>query len=46
MQRNGFHPTETEMILLMARFDKNHSGFIKYQAFMDEILPKSSLLGY
>ena len=45
MQRNGFHPTETELGLLNARFDRNLNGFINYQEFMDEILPRTSLLG-
>jgi len=30
MQRNGFHPTESEMALLNARFDRNLNGFIQY----------------
>lgn len=45
MQRNGFHPTETEMNHLFPRFDRNQNGFVSYQEFMDEILPKTSLLG-
>ena len=45
MQRNGLHPTETELILLNARFDRTLNGFITYQEFMDEIMPKTSLLG-
>jgi hypothetical protein len=45
MQRNGFHATDTELNLLNARFDRNLNGYIKYQDFMDEILPRSSLLG-
>jgi len=45
MQRNGFHPTETELSLLYPRFDRNLNGFITYQEFMDEILPRTSLLG-
>ena len=45
MQRNGFHPTESELCLLNARFDRNLNGFIQYQEFMDEILPRMSLLG-
>lgn len=45
MQRNGFHPTESELNLLYPRFDRNLNGFITYQEFMDEILPRKSLLG-
>jgi Ca2+-binding EF-hand superfamily protein len=45
MQRNGFHPTDTELSLLNRRFDRNLQGFITYQEFMDEILPRTSLLG-
>lgn len=45
MQRNGFHPTESELILLNQRFDRNLNGYINYQEFMDEILPRQSLLG-
>ena len=45
MQRNGFQPTETELLLINARFDRNLNGFINYQEFMDEILPRTSLLG-
>lgn len=45
MQKNGFHPTESEMIWLNARFDRNLNGSITYHEFMDEILPKTSLLG-
>lgn len=45
MERNGFHPTESEMIYLIARFDRNLNGVITYQEFMDEVLPKKSLLG-
>ena len=45
MQKNGFHPTETELNLLNARFDRNLNGFISYHEFIDEVLPKTSLLG-
>lgn len=45
MERNGFHPTESEMIYLLARFDRNLDGIVTYQEFMDEVLPKKSLLG-
>ena len=45
MQRNGFHATDTELNLLNARFDRNLNGYIRYQDFMDEILPRTSLLG-
>ena len=45
MQRNGFHPTDTELQLLNKRFDRNLNGFITYQEFMDEVLPRTSLLG-
>ena len=30
MQKNGFHPTESELILLKNRFDRNLNGFITY----------------
>jgi Ca2+-binding EF-hand superfamily protein len=30
MERNGFHPTESEMIYLIARFDRNLNGVITY----------------
>lgn len=45
MQRNGFHCTESELNMLSARFDRKLIGVITYQEFMDEILPRSSLLG-
>lgn len=45
MQRNGFHCTESEMNMLIARFDRRLMGLIQYQDFMDEILPRTSLLG-
>lgn len=45
MQKNGFHPTETELTWLTARFDRNLTGTITYQEFMDEVLPATSLLG-
>lgn len=45
MQRNGFHPTDTELALLSRRLDRNQNGFITYQEFMDEVLPRTSLLG-
>jgi len=33
------------MIWLNARFDRNLRGSIQYQEFMDEVQPKTSLLG-
>lgn len=45
MQRNGFHSTESELTWLSARFDRKLSGTISYAEFMDEILPRTSLLG-
>lgn len=45
MQKNGLHPSESEMTLLCARFDKRLTGTIAYHEFMDEILEKKSLLG-
>ena len=45
MQRNGFHCTESELTWLMARFDRRLMGIISYQEFMDEVLPRTSLLG-
>lgn len=45
MQRNGFHSTESELTWLAARFDRKLSGTISYAEFMDEILPRASLLG-
>lgn len=45
MQRNGFHCTESELNMLVARFDRRLMGIIQYQEFMDEILPRMSLLG-
>jgi len=45
MQRNGFHPTESEMCWLGARFDRNLTGKITYGEFMDEVMPRTSLLG-
>mmetsp|Transcript_6825 Transcript_6825/g.11516 ORF Transcript_6825/g.11516 Transcript_6825/m.11516 type:complete len:112 (+) Transcript_6825:1689-2024(+) len=45
MQKNGFHPTESELTCLCTRFDRHLRGFISYQEFMDEILPGKSLLG-
>jgi hypothetical protein len=45
MNRNGLHPDESEMTLLCARFDRKLQGTISYGEFMDEILPRRSLLG-
>lgn len=45
MTRNGFCPTDTELIYLNARFDRDLKGYINYQEFMDEVLPRQSLLG-
>ena len=45
MQKNGFHPTESEMTWLCARFDKNLNGFITYKEFENEIVPATVLLG-
>ena len=45
MQKNGFHPTETEMAHLKNRFDRNLNGIISYTEFMTEIMPGKSLLG-
>jgi hypothetical protein len=45
MQKNGLHPSEIEMTLLCARFDKRLTGTISYGEFMDEVLEKRSLLG-
>jgi len=45
MARNGFNPSEGELLLLNCRFDRNSNGFIMYQEFMDEILCRPSLLG-
>ena len=45
MQKNGFSPTESELVWLCARFDKNLNGVIRYQEFIDEIVPSKVLLG-
>ena len=45
MRKNGLHPSESELTLLCARFDKKLTGTISYGEFMDEILEKKSLLG-
>ena len=45
MQRNGFHSTESELNMLSARFDRKLMGVISYQEYMDEVLPRASLLG-
>ena len=45
MQRNGFHPTESELTWLCTRFDRKLTGKISYDEFMTEVLPSTSLLG-
>ena len=45
LQKNGFHPTETELAHLNFRFDRNLNGMISYSEFMTEIIPAKSLLG-
>jgi Ca2+-binding EF-hand superfamily protein len=42
---NGFHPTETELTLMLKRFDRKAKGTVLYHEFMDEVLPSKSLLG-
>lgn len=37
----GFYATETELIYLIDRYDRNQDGRISYSEFIDEILPKS-----
>lgn len=45
LENNGFHPSDVEMNYLVSRFDRSLNGIINYQEFMDEILPRKSLLG-
>ena len=39
LQRNGFHPTESEMSWIFPRFDKDLKGYITYEDFESEIQP-------
>jgi Ca2+-binding EF-hand superfamily protein len=41
LRQHGFFPTETELLWLVDRYDRNHDGRVSYSEFVEEILPKS-----
>lgn len=41
LRDNGFYATDSEISILIDRYDRNHDGRISYSEFIDEILPKS-----
>ena len=41
LKDNGFYATDSEVSILIDRYDKNRDGRISYSEFIDEILPKS-----
>jgi Ca2+-binding EF-hand superfamily protein len=44
LQKNGFHPTDSELSWIFARFDRKLNGFISYEEFEKEIMPQSQRL--
>lgn len=41
LRDNGFYATDSEVSILIDRYDRNRDGRISYSEFIDEILPKS-----
>jgi len=41
LRDNGFYATDSEVAILIDRYDRNNDGRISYSEFIDEILPKS-----
>jgi hypothetical protein len=41
LREYGFYVSETEIVWLIERYDRNYDGKISYSEFVEEILPKS-----
>ena len=41
LAENGIYPSESELVQLLDRYDRNKDGRISYSEFMEEMLPKS-----